>query len=180
LKGILVFIFSIISFTSTAIELNINKYSYPNINDWDKVISIPTGAIVLSNSTNKIIFETWQLTDLLSTDNGYTDSLKKRSPIYFAKDFVNCAVKIDCKTTSLKKIASTLPSYTDMPNLAIDACTKKNILCYIFPSKIPSYKYEAFIYANNANDYYFLRVYGDQKNKENFQKILNNLSIKRN
>mgnify|MGYP000376966989 CR=1 FL=1 len=171
------FVFIFISLNLQATELKISTFSYDIDPSWGSVVVLPDSSVLLRKKTIDTIVKTWKSSDLFQENSEYIESLQRGEQIYSAKNFIDCITKISCKSKQLKKYVELLPAYNVIPNNPQNICNSTELTCIIFPSVIPGYQYEAFIYNKNL-EWEFIRVTTTNKNKENVKKFINNFRIK--
>jgi len=174
------FIFFILfSFNTKALELNIGSLNYTIIpNNWEKITLLPDFAVFLQKKDDAFIIKNWRAYELYQDNEIFIDNFKKDKLIYSAKNFIDCITKVECKTKDLEQYIASLPAYGVIPKNPQNICTNKNLSCFIFPSVIPGYKYEAFIYNTKSQGNEFIRISSANANKSLLKKFINNFNIK--
>jgi hypothetical protein len=171
------FVFVFVSLSLQATELKISTLSYTVDASWESVVVLPDSSVLLRQKNIDTILKTWKSADLFQDNSEYIESLQREEEIYSPKNFIDCITKVNCKSKQLKKYVELLPAYNVLPSKSQSICNNKRLTCIIFPSVIPNYQYEAFIYNKNLK-WEFVRVTTTNSNKESFIKFINGFTIK--
>ncbi|GAA0817059.1 hypothetical protein GCM10009111_17770 [Colwellia asteriadis] len=170
------FIAAILCFVNPAqgVVLQQDQFTYNNVDQWQRIISLSAGGFVLKNNTTIMTFESWEMRELLADHEEYIKSLEQEEALYSVEDFIHCSLNYQCVDNFLKSFSSHQLVKNVKP--LIDVCIDVTIHCVIFNTPINNYTFEAYVYTASNNDY-FIRILTNITSQSELSEHLNAIKL---